>query len=180
MVTYTVFSSSIYSSFLLLLSLSNIARQWRKSLDRCSTSGGQSRVRAPIDWCLRVLDRSLISQWSVALVNRLRWSRIYPCSFLCRQNVSRFLHEISVVTLYWSRLASIIQSNDFCKSIDVSRDMRWISIGFSSFLLNFFSISFFDLLLFFLIVIVYSSFTFSGFLFTGIFFVNKEGEDYSF
>ena len=113
-------------------------------MDRCSTSGGQSRVRAAIDWCLRVLDRRL--DLAVGLI---------PCSFLCRQNVSRFLHEISVVTLYWSRLASIIQSNDFCKSIDVSRDMRWISIGFSSFLLNFFSISLFDLLLFFLIVIVY-------------------------
>ena len=35
------------------------------------------------------------------------------CSFLCRQNVSRFFCEIAVVTLYWSRLASIISSMIF-------------------------------------------------------------------
>ena len=92
---------------------------------RCSTSGDQSRVRALLDWYLGVLEQSQILWWNIVLVKRLRWSGFIPCSFLCRQDVRRFFYQIIVVTLDWSRLVSIIQSNDSRKSIDVSRDDGW-------------------------------------------------------
>ena len=47
--SYFIFSSSLSS---LISSQSPVMQQWSKSLGRCSTSGGQLRVRALIDWYL--------------------------------------------------------------------------------------------------------------------------------
>ena len=56
-----------------------ITRQLQVLSNQCSTSGGQSKVRALVDWYLRVLDQRQVLWLNVVFVNRLRWSRIqYP------------------------------------------------------------------------------------------------------
>ena len=56
-----------------------ITQQLQVSSSWCSTSGGQSKVRALVDWYLRVLDQRQVLWLNVVFVNRLRWSRIqYP------------------------------------------------------------------------------------------------------
>ena len=113
-------------------------------MDWCPTSGGQSRVRALIDWYLGVLEQSLASWSNVVLVNRLRWSGIYSSLLPVSSERKSFFCEASVVTLDWPRLASIICPSIFSKSIDVSRDTRATMIqrgfGFLNLFLFFFSI----------------------------------------
>ena len=84
--SYFIFSSSLSS---LISSQSPVMQQWSKSLGRCSTSGGQLRVRALIDWYL-----STRLELGLVVERRLRnpaqgGQGFTPCSFLCRWDIRR-------------------------------------------------------------------------------------------
>ena len=77
-------------------------------LDWCSTSGGQLRVRALIDWYSQVLDQSQVSWLNVVFVIRLRWSGIYALLLPVSLGHKTFYYQAIVVTFDWSRLVSIV------------------------------------------------------------------------
>ena len=107
-------------------------QQWQKSLDRCSTSGGQLRVRVLIDWYLStrlelglVVERRLCNPAPVVRVLCLA-----PSCVVGTQGVPLLGHCRNPLLVTTGKYHLSI---DFHKSIDISRDMRAIEkVDFSS------------------------------------------------
>ena len=108
----------------------SIAQQLQESLDGCSTSGGQSRVRAPIDW-----SSSTRSELDLVVERRSRKSTpvVRDLSLLLpvsseRKSFSprdRCRNPLLVTT------GKYHPSDDFCKSIVVAmRGRQWFEFSF--------------------------------------------------